>query len=146
MAEFLIYNIATHWMDRPSKNNPGMTGLERNHMVIDTDLALSTAQKIEKKDQLTQKYNSINQPGDIVESRRDGAPRGKLEEEAFIFIQAPEIDLKVGKGYCVPLINVSGVPIRKRKYFIDMVGLTPDSHQNIALTESAFNSRLKVKQ
>ncbi len=146
MAEFLIYNIATHWMDRPSKNNPGMTGLERNHMVIDTDAKLNTVQKIEKKDQLTQKYNSINQPGDIVEARRDGAPRGKLEEEAFIFLQVPSISLKTAIGYTVPLIDASGVPIRKRKYFMDMVGLIPDLHKNVSLTESVFSSRLKVKK
>ena len=145
MAQLLIFNIPIHWMDRPSKNNPGMTGLERNHMVIDIDSKLSTVQKIEKKDQLTQKYNSINQPGDIVEARRDGAPRGKLEEEAFIFLQVPSISLKVAKGYCVPLVNTSGVPIRKRKYFVDMTGLIPDSHKNVTLTKSAFNSRLKVK-
>ncbi len=145
MAEFLIYNMV-HWMERPSKNNPGMTGLERNHMVIDTDSKLSTVQKIEKKDQLTQKYNSINQPGDIVEARRDDAPRGKLEEESFIFLQVPGISLKVGKGYCVPLINASGVPVRKRKYFVDMAGLIPDSHKNMSLSESVFNSRLKAKK
>ncbi len=145
MAEFLIYNMI-HWTDLPSKNNPGMTGLERNHMVIDTDSKLSTVQKIVKKDQLTQKYNSRNLPGDIVEARRDGGPRGKLEEEAFIFLQVPEISLKVGKGYCVPLENSSGVPVRKRKYFVDMAGLVADLHKNVALTESVFNSRLKVKQ
>ena len=132
-------------MDRPSKSNPGMTGLERNHFVIDTDYKLSVAQKIKKKDELTNKYNNQYQPGDIVEARRDGGPRGKLEEESFIFLQVPEISLKVGKGYCVTLENASGVSIRKRKYFIDTTGLIPDSHKNIALTESAFNSRLKAK-
>ena len=145
MAQFLIYNISIHWMDRSSKSNPGMTGLERNHFMIDTDSKLSTAQKIQKKDALTLKYNSRPQPGDIAEARRGNKPRGKKEEEDFIFLQVNEIGLKVAEGYCVPLENASGVIIRKRKYFIDMTGLIPDSHKNVTLTESVFNSRLGVK-
>ncbi len=145
MAEFLILN-KTHWMDRPSKNNPGMTGLERNHFVIDTDYKLSVAQKIEKKDALTLKYASRNQPGDIVEARRDNGPRGDLEEFSFLFLQVPEIDLKEAIKYTVPLENGSGVIIRRRKYFIDTTGLILDLHFNVALTESVFNSRLKVKK
>ena len=145
MAEFLIYN-KTHWMDLPSKSTPSLTGYERNHFVIDTASALSTAQKIEKKDALTLKYNGRYRAGDIVEARRDDGPRGKLEEEAFIFLQVPSVSLKTAKGYYVPLENASGVPVRTRKYFIDMAGLIPDSHKNVSLIKSDFNSRLKVKK
>ncbi len=132
-------------MDRPSKSNPGMTGLERNHFVIDSDYKLSVAQKIEKKDALTLKYGTRHQPGDIVEARRDNEPRGDLEEFSFLFLQIPEIDLKEAIKYTVPLENGSGVTIRRRKYFIDTTGLILDSHFNVALTESVFNSRLKAK-
>ena len=131
-------------MDRPSKSNPGMTGLERNHFVIDSDYKLSVAQKIEKKDALTLKYGTRHQPDDIVEARRDNGPRGDLEEFSFLFLQVPEIDLKEAIKYTVPLENASGVTIRRRKYSIDMTGLTPDSHMNTTLTESEFSSRLKV--
>ena len=144
MAEFLIYN-KTHWMELPSNKNPSMTGYERNHVVIDTNLSYTTAQKIEAKDNLTRKYNRRHQIGDIVEARRDGGPRGKLEEEAFIFLQVPSISLKMARGYTVAL-GIGFIVLRKRKYFIDMTGMVPDSHQNIGLTESEFNSRLKVKK
>ncbi len=145
MAEFLIYN-KTHWYDLPSKSTPTLTGYERNHFVIDTNSNLSTAQKIEAKDLLTLKYAARHQKGVIVEARRDGGPRGKLEEEAFIFLQVPGIHLKDAIQYTSPLISIFDIIIRSRKYSIDMTGLVPDSHRNIILTESAFNSRLKVKE
>ncbi len=145
MAEFLIYN-KTHWYDLPSKSTPTLTGYERNHFVIDTNSNLSTAQKIEAKDELTLKYAARYQKGDIVEARWDGRPRGKLEEEAFIFLQVPSIKLKDAIGYTVELENASAVMVYRRKYFIDMTGLVPDLHKNVSLTESVFNSRLKVKQ
>ncbi len=145
MAEFLIYN-KTHWYDLPSKSIPTLTGYERNHLMIDTAFALSIAQKIERKDALTLKYATRYQEGDIVEARRDGGPRGKLEEEAFVFLQVPNVSLNTAKEYCIPLENAFAVTVRKREYYIDMTGLVPDSHKNISLTESAFNSRLKVKK
>ncbi len=145
MAEFLIYN-KTHWYELPSKSTPSLTGYERNHFVIDINSNLSTAQKIEAKDGLTLKYATRYQKGDIVEVRRDDGPRGKLEEEAFIFLQVPSINLKTAKGYCILLKDASGILVRRRKYYIDMTGLVPDSHKNVGLTESAFNSRLKVKK
>ena len=144
MAVFLIYN-KTHWMDLPSKNNPSMTGYERNHFVIDNKIEYTTVQKIKAKDLLTQKYNARHQPGDIVEARKAIRRRGKLEEESLIFLQVNEIGLKTAEGYCVPLENASGVMIRRRKYSVDMAGLIPDSHKNVSVTESEFNSRLKVK-
>ncbi len=145
MAEFLIYN-KTHWMELPSKNNPSMTGYERNHFVIDNNSSFSTAQKIKAKDLLTLKYNARHQPGDIVEARRDNGPRGKLEEDSYIFLQIPSIKLKDAIKYSEPLINASDIMIHRRKYFMDMAGLIPDSHKNVSLTESVFNSRLKVKK
>ncbi len=138
MAEFLIYN-KTHWYDLPSKSTPSLSGYERNHFVIDINSKLSTAQKIEAKDHLTLKYAARYQAGDIVEARRDGGPRGKLEEEAFIFLQVPSVNLKNAKQYCI------SDSTHRRKYFVDMASLIPDSHKNIILTESVFNSRLKVK-
>ena len=145
MAEFLIYN-KTHWYDLPSKSTPTLTGYERNHFMIDTDSSLSTAQKIKEKDRLTLKYATRHQTGDIVEARRDGGPRGKLEEEAFVFLQVPSIKLKDAIGYTVALENISAVVLYRRKYFIDMTGLIPDSRKNVDLTKSVFNSRLKVKK
>ena len=139
MAEFLIYN-KTHWYDLPSKSTPSLTGYERNQFFVDTDSKLNTAQKIEKKDRLTLRYMGRYQKGDIVEARRDGGPRGKLEEEAFIFLQVSSVNLKDAKQYCI------SDSTHKRKYFVDLAGLTPDSHKNIDLTESIFNSRLKVKK
>ncbi len=144
MAEFLIYN-KTHWYDLPSKSTPSLTGYERNHFVIDIDHKLSTTSKIQAKDRLTLKYAARCQLGDIVEARRDGGPRGKLEEKAFIFLQVPSISLKDAIKYSEPLINASNVMVRRRKYFMDMAGLIPDSHKNVGLTESVFNTRLKVK-
>lgn len=132
-------------MDRPSKSNPGMTGYERNNAIIDSDYMLSSAQKIEKKEALNQKYSCRHRPGDIVEARRDNGPRGKLEEASYIFVQVPSISLKDAIKYSKPLENSSGVVIRRRKYFMDMAGLIPDSHKNVSLPESVFNSRLKVK-
>ncbi len=148
MAEFVIHNIATHWMDRPSKSNPGMTGYERNNAIIDSDYTLSFGQKIERKEELNREYSAREQLGDIVEARRNGGPRGKKEEECFIFLQVLSISLKDAKEYCVPLVNpiIVDRPIRRRKYFIDISGLIPDSHKNVSLTESAFNSRLKMKK
>ncbi len=145
MAEFLIYN-KTHWYDLPSKSTPTLTGYERNQFMIDTNSNLSTAQKIGAKDVLTLKYATRYQKGDIVEARRDGGPRGKLEEEAFVFLQVPSINLKTAVGYTVALGNNPAVIVRRRKYYIDMIGLVPDSHKNVSLTESVFNSRLKVKK
>ncbi len=144
MAEFLIYN-KQHWMELPSKNNPSMTGYERNHVMVDTDSKLTIAQKIEKKDALTQKYNRRYQMGDIVEARQDGGPRGKKEEESFIFLQVPSINLETAKGYCISLESAD-MTIRRRKYFVEMAGLILDSHNNVGLTESVFYSRLKVKK
>ncbi len=138
MAEFLIYN-KTHWYELPSKSTPSLTGYERNQFAIDTNSKLSTAQKIEKKDRLTLRYMGRYQKGDIVEARRDGGPRGKLEEESFIFLQVPSINLKDAKQYCI------SDSTHRRKYFIDMAGLIPDLNKNISLTKSVFSSRLKVK-
>ncbi len=145
MAEFLIYN-KTHWYDLPSKSTPTLTGYERNHLMIDTNSNFSIAQKIKDKDVLTLKYAARYQKGDIVEARRDGGPRGKLEEEAFIFLQVLGINLKTAKGYCILVEDVFGIPVRIQKYFIDMTGLVPDSHKNISLTKSDFNFRLKVEE
>ncbi len=144
MAEFLIYN-KIHWYDLSSKSTPSLTGYERNHFAIDTNSKLSTADKIQAKDRLTLKYAARYQSGDIVEARRDGGPRGKLEEEAFIFLQVPSISLKDAVKYGEPLINASNVMIYRRKYFVDMAGLIPDLHKNIGLAKNVFNSRLKVK-
>ena len=145
MAELLIYNKTVDWMDSPSKNNSSMTVYERNHFVIDNKIEYTTAQKIKAKDLLTIKYNARHQIGDIVEARRDNGPRGKLEEASYIFVQVPSISLKDAIKYSEPLINATDVMIRRRKYFMDMTGLIPDSHKNVALTGSVFNSRLKVK-
>ncbi len=148
MAEFLIYN-KTHWYDLPSKSTPTLTGYERNQFMIDTNSNLSTAQKIKAKDALTLKYAARQQSGDIVEARRDGGPRGKLEEEAFIFLQIPGINLKDAKKYCVSDKDFIGIDksvlLYKRKYYMDMTGLIPDSNKNVNLTNSVFDSRLKVK-
>ncbi len=143
MAEFLIYN-KTHWYDLPSKSIPSLTGYERNHFVIDTNSSLSTAQKIKAKDHLTLKYAGREQPGDIIEARKDGGPRGKLEEEAFIFLQVPGIKLEDAKEYCRK--GLEGPTGYKRKHYVDMIGLIPDSHGNVDLTEIQFNSILKVKK
>ena len=145
MAVFLIYN-KTHWMELPSKNNPSMTGYERNHVMIDTNNFITTAQKIERKEALNRKYSARYQLEDVVEARRDGGPRGGLEEESFIFLQVPSISLNTAIGYAVSLVSADEVVIRSRKYAIDMAGLIPDLHKNVSLTESAFNSRLKVKK
>ena len=145
MVELLIYN-QLHWMDLPSKGNPGMTGYERRDALIDTDSMLTTQQKIEKKLALTVKHNARFQPGDIVEARRDGRPRGKLEEESFAFLQIP-ITLKEAVGYTVSDMDSSNPPVllHTRRFSIDMTGLVLDSHKSAALNESTFQSRLKVK-
>ena len=139
-----MYN-KIHWMDLPSKSNSGMTGYERNQFKIDNHISLNTVQKIQAKDDFTQKYGRRYQIGDIIEARRDGRPRGKKEEESFIFLRVP-INLKDAIEYTLPLVNASDIVIRRRKYYIDMTGLIPDSHKNVILTEGAFNSRLKVKK
>lgn len=147
MAEFLIYNKTDDWMNAPSKTSPGMSVYDRNHVLIDTDYKLTTAQKIKNKELLSWKYVARYQSGDIVEARRDGGPRGKKEEEAFAFLQVPDIGLKEARGYCVADINPLNkyLMVHRCKYSVDIAGLVLDDHKNITITNAEFLSRLRVK-
>lgn len=139
MAVLLIYN-KTHWMELPSKLNPNLTGYERNHLVIDTNSKLSTAQKITSKERLTEKYSGRYVKGDIVEVRESGQLRGKLEENAFIFLDVPDLDSKIAKEY-------SGHKgIYGSGFNVDLIGLIPDKNKNITLNKSDFNTRLTEKE
>ena len=147
MAEFLIYNRPTDWMDAPSKTSPGMTVYDRNQVMIDTDFTLTTEQKIKNKELLSWKHTARYQGGDIVEARKDNGPRGKLEEESFAFLQVPDVGLKTARGYCVAKTDVvSKYPIpRRRKYYMDMAGLVLDTHKNVSLSGPEFLSRMRTK-
>ncbi len=147
MAEFLIYNKTDDWMNAPSKTSLGMTVYDRNQVMIDTNPTLTTAQKIKSKELLSWKRAARYQPGDIVEARRDGGPRGRLEEEVFAFLQVPDVGLKAAWGYCVAKTDpVSKYPItRRRKYFVDMAGLGLDVHKNAPLSGPEFLSRVRTK-
>ena len=128
MAEFLIYK-GPHWMDALSPQE--------------------VAERVAVHKHFQQKYDARYQRGDIVEARPDNGPRGKLEEASFIFLQVSSISLKDAKQYCVPDEDLSDsdnpILTRRRKYYINMIGLTPGEHENIGLTEAGFNSRLVAK-
>ena len=145
MAEFLIYDI-DNWMDMPSKDRPELTGHENVQQKIVADSSLSLEQSTLALGHHEIKYVSRYRRGDIVEARRDGGPRGKLEEASFAFLQVPNIILKDGRAYCVPKEDPDPLKTKRRGYCVDMTGLVLDSHQNASLTDSEFTARLKVKK
>ncbi len=136
-------------MDVASKQRPDLLGYdnvvrkinEKTTPTVDREKALFIAWK---------KYTTRYRKGDIVEARRDNGPRGKLEEASFIFLQVPSITLKDAKQYEVSLEDLTDfnnrILLKRRKYYVDMMGLTLDVHKNVSLTENEFNTRLKVKK
>lgn len=145
MAEFLIYN-QNNWMDMPSKDRPELTGYENVRQKIMDDSSLSLEQSTMALASHEVKYVSRYQPGDIVEARRDGGLRGKLEEASFAFLQVPSVSLEDGRTYCAPKEDTDPLKTRRREYYVDMTGLILDSHQNASLTDSEFAVRLKAKK
>ena len=149
MAEFLIYN-KDHWMDIPSKDRPDLRGYKNVERKILEDSALSIEQRTKKLGLHEMKYTARYQRNDFVEARRDNGPRGKLEEASFAFLQVPSINLKDGKQYVVPDVDLSDVDhpfiLKRRKHYMNMTGLVLDEHKNVSLTNAEFNSRLKVKK
>ena len=145
MAEFLIYN-QDNWMDVPSKSRPGLTGYNNVRQKIMNDSSLSLEHSTLALGHHEMKHERRYRRGDIVEARRDGGPRGKLEEASFAFLQVPSVSLEEGKGYCVKKEDPDYTKVRRRKYYIYMVGLVLDSHKNATLTDAQFQSRLKVKK
>ena len=149
MAEFLIYN-KDHWMDIPSKQRSDLTGYKNVEQKILADSRLTIEQRTKDFYLHEMKYTARYQREDIVEARRDNGPRGKLEEESFIFLQVPGINLKDAKQYIIPDVDLSNpdnpVIIKRRKYYVNIAGLMLDEHQNVSLTNADFNSRLKVKK
>ncbi len=145
MAEFLIYN-KDHWMDVPSKSRPELTGYENVKQKVLDDSSLSLEQSTLALGHHEIKHERRWQRGDIVEARRDGGPRGRLEEASFAFLQVPSISLKDGKAYCVTKEDPDYTKARRREHYIYMVGLILDSHKTAILTDAQFRSRLKVKK
>lgn len=148
MATFLIHN-KTHWMELPSKLQPDRTGYERHQDLIDANSDLSSVQKAISKDKLTLKYNRRIRKHDILEARPASVKRGKLEEDSFIFIHVHDMLLKEAQNYNVPKEDITDplepIILRDHKYYIELLGLTPDIHKNITLTKTQFLDRLKVK-
>ncbi len=150
MAEFLIYD-RDNWMDVPSKDRPALTGHENVRQKIMNDSSLSLEQSTMALGFHEMKYTARHQRGDIVEARRDGGPRGKLEEASFAFLQVLSVSLEEARGYCEPKLDLLSLNetlpvVYRRGHYIDRTGLVFDSHRNVSLTESEFRSRLKVKK
>ncbi len=149
MAEFLIYE-RDNWMDVPSKDRPDWTGYENVEQKILAKPGLTVEQKTKKLGLHEMKYTARYQKGDIVEARKDSAPRGRLEEASFLFLQIPSISLKDAKQYAKPLTDLTDVDypimLKRRKYYVNIMGLSFDEHKNVSLTSTEFNSRLKVKK
>ncbi len=143
MAEFLIYN-KTHWMDLPSKDFPELIGFENVRQKIMANEALTLEQSTKALIINQWKYDMRDQPGDIIEVRRDNGPRGSKEAESFAFITVP-MELETAKQF-VRVYVVNDEVKHKCKYWIDMVGLVLDKDKQAELTLAEFNNRLKAKK
>ncbi len=144
MAEFLIYN-KDHWMDVPSKDRPDSLGYDNVVRKIN-EKPMLTANRVKALSLHWTKYTARYRPDDIVEVRESGRPRGKLEPEAFLFIDVPELSFKNAKQYMQAhedkTDSENPVLLHMRIYGIDTTGLSMDD----TLTAAQFISRLKVKK
>ncbi len=148
MAEFLIYD-QDNWMDVPSKDRPDLTGYKNVERKTLKNSKLTIEQRTKNLFINDSLFSSKDRRGDIIEAKQDNAPRGWLEEASFTFVRVQGLSLKDAKQYAIPDVDKSDpaypILIHKRKYFIDMTGLTLDLHKNVSLTINQFNSRLKEK-
>jgi len=141
MAEFLVYN-KTHWTELPSKSQPELTGYQRSRQqIVESNmLGLDKTKALMVHDA---QYNVRYQRGDIVEVRKDGGPRGRLEPESFVFIQV-SIPFEEAKKY-MQAHEDSTVLYHRRKYWIDLTGITFDKNKTAALNAKHFNERLRER-
>ena len=140
MAELLIYN-KTHWMEAPSKDRPDLTGYENVQRKINENTQLTLAESTKAIASIERKYNSRYRGGDIVEVRPDNKPRGKLEEDAFLFIKVPSLSMDEAKQYMQAHMDGETM-LHRRKYWIDITGLK----MNDTLTIEQWQSRLREKK
>ena len=127
-------------MDLPSKDRPDLIGYENVQRKIMDNGVLSLEQSTAQLVANERNYVSREQRGDVCEARRDGGPRGHLEESSFIFLQVPSVPLEEGRALC------EGTADLLRSHYVDMTGLILDEHKNASLTDAEFRSRLKVKK
>ncbi len=120
MAEFLVFN-KTHWYDLPSIKNPGMTGLERNHSIIDNNISLTSAQKIKAKESLTLKYNARYQMGDIVEVREDGywSKKHGFSKTSFALVTVKDMSFNAAK-----YLMQAQIVGPRRRYKVDLTQIS----------------------
>ncbi len=147
MAEFLVYN-KTHWMELPAKDFPELIGYENVRQKIMANEALTLEQSTKALILHQWKYDARYMAGDIVEVRKDGAPRGRLEKTGVDFIRVP-IAFEDATQYMAAHEDetdpLKPILLHRRKYRIDMTGVVLTDHE-ATLTLAEFNNRLKVKK
>ncbi len=142
MTEFLVYN-KTHWMELPSKDFPELIGYENVRQKIMANEALTLEQSTKALYLHERKFISRYRPGDIVEVRKDGAPRGRLEKGVVDFIRIP-IAFEDATQYMKRHMD-GEILLHRRMYQIDMTGIVLSDHEAL-LTVAEFNNRLKAKK
>ncbi len=127
-------------MDAPSKDRPDLLGYDNVTRKINEGPMLA-ADRSKKLSLHWQAYIKRQRPGDIWEVRKSGSPRGKLEPEAYAFVDVPEKTFKASRQYMAEHTDGAAI-LHLCKYWLDMTGLGKDE----TLTAAQFENRLKVKK
>ena len=122
MAEFLIYN-KKHWMDKPSKDRPDLTGYENVIRKIEEG-SLNSLQKDKILNVYNMKYNARHTKGDIVEIREDGSwdktLKNKNSKEPLSFSVIRVEGLPVGIAKKLNQANGTDIIVlNQRRYCVD---------------------------
>jgi hypothetical protein len=143
MAKFVIYN-KTHWMDLPSKSEPGKTGFERNEAIIQSK-PFSSEEKVYQLLKLQDKHNAIEIKGDILEIKPDDYKINGKEKLSFVVISVPEISYENALLYQEPLRD-GNIMKKRRKYNLDIQGINFNNDGEATLKLETFIGRLTIKQ